>query len=78
MNEDKVTTRCSWCGMINVMDGWHLERRTRLSSYAYTICALCSVREVQILEASTTFADGVFYHGVRQAIAEQALRGWKN
>jgi hypothetical protein len=46
--EQAQTPRCTFCGLIEVLDGWHFERRKRPVPYAYTACTTCSVIEDQL------------------------------
>jgi hypothetical protein len=78
MEDGLINTRCVSCGMIQLVDGWHLERRERWMSYRNTICPFCSIQEVSVLEDKNKLAEGNYYYKVRQAIEEQALRHWRN
>ncbi len=48
MEDVQATPRCAFCGMIEVLDGWHTERRKRPVPYAYTTCLTCSAIEDQL------------------------------
>ena len=48
MEQVRTTPRCAFCGLIEVLDGWHYERRKRPVPYAYTACGICSVIEDQL------------------------------
>ena len=48
MEQVRTTPRCTFCGLIEVLDGWHHERRKRPVPYAYTACDTCLVIEDQL------------------------------
>jgi len=69
-----IAHRCTWCGKIQIGNGWRPERRLRPGLYSYTSCSSCRKIEAANREACIQKSEDPYFQGIYQGMTDWGLR----